>query len=50
MEIGTIGAGDFAQAFAKRALLAPNNVALKSILIGSWFRLPDEEKQKDFER
>jgi NADPH2:quinone reductase len=29
--------------------LAPNNVALKSIHIGSWFRLSESEKQKDFE-
>ncbi len=38
-----------AQSGANVYSLAPNNVALKSILIGSWFRLPDEEKQKDFE-
>lgn len=29
--------------------LAPNNVALKSILMGSWFRLSGPERQKDFE-
>ena len=29
--------------------LAPNNVALKSIHIGSWFRLSESEKRKDFE-
>ncbi|MEA2262745.1 MAG: hypothetical protein QOJ51_5570, partial [Acidobacteriaceae bacterium] len=29
--------------------LVPNNVALKSVSILSWFRLPDAEKQKDFE-
>lgn len=29
--------------------LAPNNVALKSVHIMSWFRLNQEEKQKDFE-
>src|SRR6266481_3320912 len=29
--------------------LASNNVALRSIHIGSWFRLSESEKQKDFE-
>jgi NADPH:quinone reductase-like Zn-dependent oxidoreductase len=29
--------------------LAPNNLALKSIHIGSWFRLSESEKQKDLE-
>src|SRR6266478_1977104 len=29
--------------------LAPNNVALRSIHLGSWFRLSESEKQKDFE-
>ena len=29
--------------------LAPNNVALKSVSIMSWFRLIEDEKQKDFE-
>ena len=29
--------------------LAPNNVALKSVHIMSWFRLNQDEKQKDFE-
>jgi NADPH:quinone reductase len=29
--------------------LAPNNVALKSVSIMSWFRLTHDEKQKDFE-
>ena len=29
--------------------LAPNNVALKSVHIMNWFRLTQEEKQKDFE-
>src|SRR6266446_4262316 len=29
--------------------LAPNNVALKSVSIMSWFRLTEDEKQKDFE-
>jgi NADPH:quinone reductase len=29
--------------------LAPNNLALKSVSILSWFRLPDEEKRQDFE-
>jgi NADPH:quinone reductase-like Zn-dependent oxidoreductase len=29
--------------------LIPNNVALKSISIMSWFRLTQDEKQKDFE-
>ena len=29
--------------------LAPNNVALKSIHVGSWFRLGEDEKQNDFE-
>src|SRR6266478_5948328 len=29
--------------------LAPNNVALKSVSIMNWFRLTQEEKQKDFE-
>jgi len=29
--------------------LPPNNVALKSIHVGSWFRLSESEKQKDFE-
>jgi NADPH:quinone reductase len=29
--------------------LAPNNVALKSVSIMSWFRLTQDEKQKDFE-
>jgi NADPH:quinone reductase-like Zn-dependent oxidoreductase len=29
--------------------LAPKNVALKSIHIASWFRLPPDEKQRDFE-
>jgi NADPH:quinone reductase-like Zn-dependent oxidoreductase len=42
---GTLESGTGANVYS----LAPNNVALKSILIGSWFRLPDEEKQKDFE-
>jgi 3-hydroxyisobutyrate dehydrogenase-like beta-hydroxyacid dehydrogenase len=30
MKIGTIGAGDFAQAFAKRALKAGHKVKLKT--------------------
>jgi len=30
-------------------LLALNNVALKSVSIMNWFRLPQDEKQKDFE-
>jgi len=30
-------------------LLAPNNVALKSVSILSWFRLAEDEKRKDFE-
>jgi NADPH:quinone reductase-like Zn-dependent oxidoreductase len=29
--------------------LAPNNVALKSVSIMTWFRLTQDEKQKDFE-
>jgi NADPH:quinone reductase-like Zn-dependent oxidoreductase len=29
--------------------LTPNNVALKSVSIMSWFRLTQDEKQKDFE-
>jgi hypothetical protein len=29
--------------------LAPNNVALKSVSIMSWFRLAEDEKQQDFE-
>ena len=29
--------------------LAPNNVALKSVSIMSWFRLTQDEKQRDFE-
>ena len=29
--------------------LAPNNVALKSVSIMSWFRLTEDEKQQDFE-
>jgi len=29
--------------------LAPNNIALKSVSIMSWFRLTQNEKQKDFE-
>src|SRR5215470_12096099 len=29
--------------------LVPNNVALKSVSIMSWFRLTEDEKQKDFE-
>src|SRR2546426_4195189 len=29
--------------------LAPNNIALKSVSIMSWFRLTEDEKQKDFE-
>ena len=29
--------------------LAPNNVALKSVSIMSWFRLTQDEKQQDFE-
>jgi hypothetical protein len=29
--------------------LAPNNVALRSVSIMSWFRLTQDEKQKDFE-
>ena len=29
--------------------LAPNNAALKSVHIASWFRLTEDEKQKDFE-
>jgi len=29
--------------------LVPNNVALKSVSIMSWFRLTQDEKQKDFE-
>jgi NADPH2:quinone reductase len=29
--------------------LAPNNIALKSVSIMSWFRLTQDEKQKDFE-
>jgi len=29
--------------------LAPNNIALKSVSIMSWFRLAQDEKQKDFE-
>src|ERR1700746_1244954 len=29
--------------------LAPNNLALKSVSIMSWFRLPEEEKWQDFE-
>ena len=29
--------------------LAPNNLALKSISIMSWFRLPEDDKRKDFE-
>ena len=29
--------------------LASNNVALRSIHLGSWFRLSESEKQKDFE-
>ena len=28
---------------------APNNIALKSVSIMSWFRLTQDEKQKDFE-
>jgi hypothetical protein len=30
--------------------LAPNKVALKNLSIMSWFRLAQDEKQKDFER
>jgi NADPH:quinone reductase-like Zn-dependent oxidoreductase len=29
--------------------LAPNNIALKSVSIMSWFRLTQDEKEKDFE-
>lgn len=29
--------------------LAPNNLSLKSISILGWFRLPDEERRRDFE-
>ena len=29
--------------------LAPHNLALKSVSIMSWFRLPEDEKRKDFE-
>jgi NADPH:quinone reductase-like Zn-dependent oxidoreductase len=29
--------------------LAPNNIALKSVSIMSWFRLQEDNKQKDFE-
>src|SRR5246127_1409981 len=29
--------------------LAPNNLALKSVSIMSWFRLPEDEKRKDFD-
>jgi NADPH:quinone reductase-like Zn-dependent oxidoreductase len=29
--------------------LAPNNLALKSASIMSWFRLPEDEKRQDFE-
>src|ERR1700739_2591687 len=29
--------------------LAPNNLALKSVSIMSWFRLPEDDKRKDFE-
>src|SRR6185312_13098900 len=29
--------------------LIPNNVALKSVSIMSWFRLTQDEKQKDFQ-
>lgn len=29
--------------------LAPNSLALKSVSIMSWFRLPEEEKRQDFE-
>jgi len=29
--------------------LAPNNIALRSVSIMSWFRLTKDEKQKDFE-
>ena len=29
--------------------LVPNNVALKSVSIMGWFRLTEDEKQKDFE-
>ena len=29
--------------------LAPNNLALKSASIMSWFRLPEDDKRKDFE-
>jgi NADPH:quinone reductase len=29
--------------------LAPNNLGLKSVSIMSWFRLPEDEKRKDFE-
>jgi NADPH:quinone reductase len=29
--------------------LAPNNLALKSVSIMSWFRLPENEKRQDFE-
>ena len=29
--------------------LIPNNVALKSVSIMTWFRLTQDEKQKDFE-
>jgi NADPH2:quinone reductase len=29
--------------------LAPNNLALKSVSIMSWFRLPEDEKRQDFE-
>jgi NADPH:quinone reductase-like Zn-dependent oxidoreductase len=29
--------------------LAPNNLALKSVSILSWFRLAEDEKRKDFE-
>jgi NADPH:quinone reductase-like Zn-dependent oxidoreductase len=29
--------------------LAPNNLALKSVSILGWFRLPEDEKRRDFE-
>ena len=29
--------------------LAPKNLALKSVSVLTWFRLPEEQKQKDFE-
>src|SRR6266436_2293001 len=45
INFGSLGSNTGANIYS----LAPNNVALKSVHIASWFRLTEDEKQKDFE-